>query len=89
MLEAVKQNYMWLFCPVPGNGNLWNLIIDEDWQSSVHPGMQLGMSLFGNGVSRKLVSAMLSKGLDDVGISFQKPLPQWAPYPQDAKFKTK
>ncbi|KAH8802517.1 hypothetical protein F5884DRAFT_836489 [Xylogone sp. PMI_703] len=49
--------------------------------------MKTGMSVFGDGVCNELAFTMLSEASDDVGISFQEPLPHWVTYPEDSKFK--
>lgn len=83
----MKQKSIWLFSPAHGRLKIWNLITAEDWEPHVRPGMQLGMSIstakFGGGLLQRGVP--ITKA--EVAVSFETPLPHWAPYLEDAEFK--
>ncbi|OQE45001.1 hypothetical protein PENCOP_c002G03614 [Penicillium coprophilum] len=90
ILNAVQQQSIWLFTPVLGQPKNWILITAEDWQLSVCPGMQLGMSVFaGRRVTNGPVSDLLSEIPEDDAVKLQTPLPLWASssFFEDARFR--
>ena len=87
MLETVKQRSIWLFSPSIGQIKVWNLITAEDWESHACPGMQVGMSLSTAKFSGSLLQGGVSVTNIEAVVSFETPLPNWAPYPEDAEFQ--
>ena len=87
MLETVKQRSIWLFSPSPGQIKVWNLITAEDWESHACPELQVGMSLSTAKFSGSLLQGSVSVTNIEAVVSFEMPLPSWAPYPEDAKFQ--
>jgi hypothetical protein len=83
----VQKQSIWLFSPVVAETKTWVLITAEDWQSSLYPGMQLGMSVFDG--RRGLISDALSDTTSETVVRLQTPLPLWASatFPEDAEFK--
>jgi hypothetical protein len=83
--EAIMRKQFWLFSPAPNQVKIWNLIPDTEWETHAPPGMHLGMSL-----SRKPVNnilwEMLINAKDHAVVQLERPMPLWAPYPEDAEF---
>lgn len=87
ILDTIKQRSIWLFSPAPGQLKVWNLITAEDWESHARPGMQLGMSISTANFSGSLLRRGVSIAKIEAAVSFETPLPHFAPYPEDAKFR--
>lgn len=87
ILDAIKEGSVWLFSPAPGQLKVWNLITAEDWEPHARPGIQLGMSVS----TARFSGSLLRGGTPVIEIettaSFETPLPNWAPYPEDAEFR--
>jgi hypothetical protein len=87
ILDTIKHRSIWLFSPAPGRLKVWNLITAEDWESYARPGMQLGMSISTASFSGSLLRGGVSVTKIEAAVSFETPLPHWAPYPEDVEFE--
>jgi hypothetical protein len=85
--ERIRAGSFWLFSPAPGKLKIWNLISESDWETHARPGMELGMSLASNKTcGHRLWEAVLKAESKSI-VSFERPLPNWASYPEDAEFE--
>ena len=87
ILDAIKERSIWLFSPAPGQLKVWNLITAEDWEPYARPGIQLGMSVSKTRFSRSFLRGDTPIAGIETTVSFETPLPNWAPYPEDAEFR--
>jgi hypothetical protein len=87
IVDAIRSGSFWLFTPAPGKLKVWNLVSETSWAAHAHPGVELGMSLASSKTCGHLLWEGLLQSEEKTIVCFEKPLPPWAPYPEDAVFQ--
>src|SRR6266487_3154710 len=85
--SAVMKKQILLFTPALSDARKCYLINETDWETVARPGMKLGMSLYRKRYKKKSRCVRGPQIREDPVVTFNRPLPPWATYPEDIEFQ--